>query len=158
MVSEARPSPSVPRTTASFSSAIRWGSSISKESSLRAMAAVLNPIAFRDRIPSVFHSVFSSKKVHGIWNTVPMLTRIARRYSGLLHPGVSSTASIPRAAAERKIAPILVGFTTFSRTAILRAFLHTSTISGNAGRRIAQSIPLVSLNPVSCVNTSNSAV
>ena len=26
------------------------------------------------------------------------------------------------------------------------------------GRRIAQSIPLVSLNPVSCVNTSNSAV
>ena len=51
-----------------------------------------------------------------------MLTRIALLYKGSLHAGVRSTASICRAAAERNMAPILVGFTISSNTAILCAF------------------------------------
>ena len=45
-----------------------------------------------------------------------MLTRMARRYRGSLPALVSSTASMPSAAAERKIAPRFVGFITFSST------------------------------------------
>ena len=62
--------------------------------------------------------VHGQKMVHGIWNTVPILTRIALRYKGSLQPEVRSTASIFRAAAERNIAPMFVGLTTFSRMAI----------------------------------------
>ena len=38
-------------------------------------------------------------RVHGTWNTVPIDTRAARRYSGSWHDGVTSTASMPSAAA-----------------------------------------------------------
>ena len=86
-----------------------------------------------------------------------MLTRIARRYSGSLHAGVSSTASILSAAAERKIAPTFVGFTTFSSTAIRLASLQISCGVRSFGRYMAQSIPRVSLKPVSFASTSNSA-
>lgn len=47
-----------------------------------------------------------------------MLTRTARRVSGSQHVEVSSTASMPSAAAERKIAPMFVASTTFSKTAM----------------------------------------
>ncbi len=65
---------------------------------------------------------------------------------------------MPSAAAERKIAPMFVGFITFSSTAILRAPQQTSSAEGSAGRRIAQSMPRVSRKPVSCVSTSSGAV
>ena len=57
-----------------------------------------------------------SMRVHGTWNTVPIETRIARRYSGSAHRGVTSTASTPSAAALRKTAPTLVWSTMSSRT------------------------------------------
>lgn len=47
-------------------------------------------------------------RAQGTWNTVPMETRDARRNSGSWQAGVSSTASMPRAAALRKMAPMLV--------------------------------------------------
>ena len=72
-----------------------------------------------------------------------MLTRTALRYSGSLPCEVSSTASIPSAAAERNIAPMFVGFITFSSTAILCAPSHIASGSGSSGRSIAHSIPLV---------------
>ena len=43
------------------------------------IAAVLNPRFCRICIPSCGHTVFLSKYVQGIWNTVPMLTLAARR-------------------------------------------------------------------------------
>ena len=50
---------------------------------------------------------------------------------------------MPSAAAERKIAPMFVGFITFSSTATRAAFVHSSATDGSAGRRMAQSIPRV---------------
>ena len=67
-------------------------------------------------------------------------------------------ASTFRAAALRKIAPKLVGFTTSSKMAILFAFPQISSTLGRGLRRMAASIPRVNLYPVSFVNTSNSAV
>ena len=64
---------------------------------------------------------------------------------------------MPSAAAERKIAPIFVGFITFSRTTTRLALFRTSTGSEGFGLRIAQSMPRVRWNPVSCVRTSSSA-
>ena len=87
-----------------------------------------------------------------------MLTLIERRYSGSLLALVSTTASMPRAAAERKMAPTFVGFMTSSSTATRRALLQISSTVGSFGRYMAQSIPRVSLKPVSCVRTSSSAV
>ncbi len=86
-----------------------------------------------------------------------MLTRLARRYRGSLPAAVSRTASMPSAAAERKIAPMLVGFITFSSTAIRRARVQISSTVGSGGRRMAQSMPRVRWKPVSWVNTSSSA-
>ena len=72
-----------------------------------------------------------------------MLTRTARRYSGSLPALVSSTASMPSAAAERKIAPRFVGFITFSSTATRAAVCSSAAGSRGCGRRIAQSMPRV---------------
>ena len=47
-------------------------------------------------------------RAQGTWNTVPMATREARRNSGSWQEGVSSTASMPKAAALRKMAPMFV--------------------------------------------------
>ena len=65
---------------------------------------------------------------------------------------------MPRAAAQRKMAPTLVGFITFSSTAMRRALAQTSATEGRGGRRMAHSIPRVRWKPVSCVSTSREAV
>ena len=72
-----------------------------------------------------------------------MLTRTARRHSGSQHPGESSTASMPSAAALRKMAPMLVESTMFSSTATRFAPAQTSSTLRGAGRRMAQSTPRV---------------
>ena len=79
------------------------------ESSLRAMAAVRNPNPLRLLTGLSSH-------VHGTRNTDPIDTRTARRFSGSHELLVSSTASMPKAAAERKMAPMLVVSVTPSIT------------------------------------------
>ena len=73
-----------------------------------------------------------------------MLTRTARRLRGSQQVGVTSTASICRAAAERKIAPTLVGSTMPSSTATRLARAHSSSTEGSLGRRMAHRMPRVS--------------
>src|SRR4029453_648263 len=51
----------------------------------------------------------------------PTAPRDVRRYSGSLHVGSSSTASIPRPAADRSTTPRLVGLLTRSSTTRRRA-------------------------------------
>ena len=72
-----------------------------------------------------------------------MLTRMERRYRGSLQEAVNSTPSMERAAAERKMAPTLVGFVTFSSTTILRVPAQTVSGSGRLLRRMAHRAPLV---------------
>ena len=50
---------------------------------------------------------------------------------------------MPRAAADRKMAPMLVESTTPSSTAMRRAPAQTSSTAGRAGRRMAHSTPRV---------------
>ena len=90
--------------------------------------------------------------------SLDVLTREARRYRGSLPAAVSSTASMPRPAAQRKIAPRLVGFITFSSTAMRRALAQTASAVGRGGRRMAQRMPRVRWKPVSRVSTSREAV
>ena len=73
-----------------------------------------------------------------------MLTRTARRLSGSEHDGVSKIAPTPKAAAERKIAPMFVLSTMFSSTATRRAPAQSVSGSGSCGRRMAHRIPRVS--------------
>ena len=61
---------------------------------------------------------------------------------------------MPRAAALRKIAPMLVVSTTESMTAMRRALVHTCSTDGNCGRRMAQSTPRVRVYPVSRLSSS----
>ena len=106
------------------------------ELSVSAMAAVRKPSLPKSlREPSI--------QVHGIRKTVPIDTLTARRFSGSQELRVSSTASIPKAAAERKIAPMLVVSTTPSITTMRRAPRQTSAILRTAGRRMAQRTPRV---------------
>jgi hypothetical protein len=65
---------------------------------------------------------------------LPMLTRMARRYSGSAHRGLIRTASMPSAAAERNTAPRLVWSTISSSTATRRAPARTSPrVAGRGG-------------------------
>ena len=73
-----------------------------------------------------------------------MLTRTARRWRGSQQVGVTSTPSMWRAAAERKMAPTLVGSTMPSSTATRLAPAHSSSTAGREGRRMAHSTPRVS--------------
>ena len=124
--------------TDSRGSAASRGSSMGRESLVRAMATL--------RKPSVRTlSIGSSTHVHGTRNTEPMDTRTARRLSGSHELRVSSTASMAKAAAERKMAPMLVVSTTPSMTTMRRASLQISLTAGSAGRRMAQSTPRVSV-------------
>ena len=69
-----------------------------------------------------------------------------------------STASTLRAAADRKIAPTLVGFTTCSRIAMRRLSAASASQEGRSGLFMAASIPRVKTKPVSCRKTSSEAV
>ena len=82
---------------------------------------------YKKQYGKTYEEDFESIKAQGIWNTVPMLTLMARRYSGSEQDLVRRTASMPRAAAERKIAPTLVGFIIFSRNAMRLEFLRISS-------------------------------
>ena len=89
MVVGAKPSPSVPNTSASFGSAARRASSSGTESSDNAIAAVANPSSCSSGRPPFAQaplpargSASSPMRVHGTWNTVPIDTRTARRYNG----------------------------------------------------------------------------
>ena len=106
------------------------------ELSVSAMATVRNPNLPKSlREPSI--------QVHGTRKTVPIDTLTARRFNGSQELCVSNTASIPKAAAERKMAPILVVSTTPSITTMRRASRHTSSMLRIAGRRMAQRTPRV---------------
>ena len=116
------------------------------ESSVSAIAAVRKPSARSRAIPRSGQSPGASPMyVHGTWNTVPMLTRTARRQNGSQQVGVARMASTPSAAAERKSAPTFVESATPSSTATRRAPAQTASTSGSCGRRIAQSTPRVSV-------------
>ena len=95
-------------------------------------------------------------RVHGTWKTVPMETRIERRYSGSAHCGVTSTASTPSAAAERNIAPTFVWSTMSSSTATVRAPSSSSATPGSSGRCMAASAPRCRWKPVSCSSSASS--
>ena len=73
-----------------------------------------------------------------------MLTLIARLQSGSQQVGDSSTASMPSAAAERKIAPIFVESTIPSKTAMRLAPPQTLSAERGGFLRIAQNTPRVS--------------
>ena len=95
-----------------------------------------------------------SSQAHGIRKTDPIETLTARRFNGSQELRVSNMASIPRAAAERKIAPMLVVSTTPSMTAIRRAPLHISSTLFGVGRCMAQRTPRVSVYPVNVASSS----
>ena len=147
MVACGRPSPSLPMTIASRGSAISWALSIDTERSVRAMAAVRNPILLRlCNGPSI--------QVQGMENTAPIDTLTERRVKGSHDVRVSKAASMPRAEAERNIAPTLVESTTPSITTTRFAPPHTSSTVGGKGRRMAHSTPRVSTYPVSVARSS----
>ena len=114
------------------------------ESFVRAMAMVLKPWDFKRENKEGFSLLFSDfSLVQGIWNTVPMLTLEARRYKGSEHPGVNKIPSMFRAAAERKMEPIFVGFTTSSSITIRFLSAIIFAASGSVFLFITQSIPRV---------------
>ena len=115
------------------------------------MAAVLNPNHLKSRIVPSIHA-------QGIKKTDPIDTLTARRFNGSQELRVNNTASIPRAAAERKIAPTLVLSTTPSITTMRRAFRQTSSTLRNTGRYIAHNTPRVKTYPVNVANSSRSPV
>ena len=123
------------------------------------MAAVLKPRVCSCCMPCSGQSAAVEPIwVQGTWNTVPMLTRTARRHSGSQQEGVTSTASMFNAAALRKMAPMLVESTMPSSTATRRALRQTSATVGSRGRCIAHSTPRVSSKPVSWASMARSAV
>ena len=84
-----------------------------------------------------------SSQVQGTKKTVPIDTRIDRRFRGSHELVVSKTASMPKAAADRKIAPMLVVSTTPSIKAMRLAVRQIVSTVGNSGLRMAQSTPRV---------------
>ena len=136
MVSAGRPSPSVPMMIASLGRVVSSGESMGVESSVSAMAAVAKPSECSCSMPP-------SSQLQGTRKTLPMETRTARRLSGSHELRVSSTASMPSAAAERNMAPMLVVSTTPSMTTMRLALWHISSTGGSMGRCIAHSTPRV---------------
>ena len=127
-------------------------------SPVSASAQVEKPIARRRESPASGQSAaLSPMRAQGTWNTAPMLTRTARRFSASQVVGVSSTASTPSAAAERKIAPTFVASTMPSSTATRRAPRQASSGAGSGFLFMAQSTPRVSGKPVSFSSTAASA-
>ena len=132
------PWPSAPSTKATFRSGLRSTASSSTAPSVRARASTSKPASCSRSIPAPGQA---SSLVHGTWKTVPIETRIERRYSGSAHCGVTSTASTPSAAAERNIAPTFMWSTMSSSTATVRASRSRSAAAGSSGRCIAASAP-----------------
>src|SRR5699024_2653730 len=99
------PWPSAPSTKATFRPEPRSTASSVEAPSLRASASTSNPAPCSSSTPSRGQV---GSRVQGTWKTVPIDTRIERRYSGSAHCGLTSTASTPSAAAERNMAPTLV--------------------------------------------------
>ena len=147
MVFFGRPSPSVPMIIARRGSVFRTGSSSVMESSVNAIATVLKPSLCSD-------SMGASSQVQGIRKTLPIDTLTARRFRGSQVSRVRMTASIPKAAADRKIAPIFVVSVTPSMTTTRRASRRTSLTDGICFRRMAQRTPRVSVYPVSDASNS----
>ena len=106
--------------------------------SVKARATVVKPRDFNDDIGASSH-------VQGTKKTLPIDTLTARRLSGSHDVGVSKTASTPMAAAERKMAPMLVVSVTPSMTATRLAPWHTSSTVGAGRRRMAHKTPRVSV-------------
>ena len=132
---------------ANLGSVAKMGLSIEIDFSVSAIATVRNP--------SLCSSLGEpSNQAHGIRKTDPIETLTARRFNGSQELRVSNMASIPRAAAERKIAPMLVVSTTPSMTAIRRAPLHISSTLFDVGRCMAQRTPRVSVYPVNVASSS----
>ena len=132
---------------ANLGSVAKMGLSIEIDFSVSAIATVRNP--------SLCNSLGEpSNQAHGIRKTDPIETLTARRFNGSQELRVSNMASIPRAAAERKIAPMLVVSTTPSMTAIRRAPLHISSTLFDVGRCMAQRTPRVSIYPVNLASSS----
>ena len=123
-------------TIANLDSFTKAGLSIGIESSVSAIAAVRKP-----NLPKSLREPFI--QAHGTKKTAPIDTLTTRRFNGSQELRVSNTASIPRAAAERKIAPMLVASTTLSMTTMRRASRHTSSMLRGSGRRMAQRTPRV---------------
>ena len=98
---EESPSPSVPNRMANRSGGSAARSSKATASSLSANAATVKPAAWRVGIASRQ----DVSRAQGSAKTVPMLTLIARRYSGSAERGANSTPSQPSPAAFRIIAP-----------------------------------------------------
>ena len=132
----AKPSPSVPITSAKRGSAFSAGSSSEIDRSVSAMAAVRKPNACNSPMGS-------ADQAQGTRNTLPIDTRTARRLSGSQAVRDSTTASMPKAAAERKIAPMLVASVTPSITHTRAASRTTSATDVSGRRRMAQSTPRV---------------
>ena len=63
-----------------------------------------------------------------------MLTRPLLRYKGSLESVVIKTPSMPKAAAERKMAPTFVGLTTLSKTPTLACLGKAAANSTRLGR------------------------
>ncbi len=91
-----------------------------------------------------------SSRVQGSEKTAPMATLIERRYSGSAQRGDSRTASKPRAAPERKIAPTLVWSTMSSSTSTDRAPARTESTEGSGSRASEASAPRWTWKPVTC--------
>ena len=76
---------------------------------------------------SFSESMGRSSHVHGTRNTEPIDTLTDRRFSGSQEVGVSSTPSMPSAAADLNMAPMLVVSVTPSITTMRRELRHTSS-------------------------------
>ena len=136
---------------ASLGTVFSSGASIEIDLSVRAIAAVRNPYRASD-------STGSFSTVHGTRNTDPIDTLTERRFNGSHDESVSSTPSIPKAAAERKMAPTFVESTTPSITTTLLASRQMLSTLRSPGRRMAHSTPRVNVYPVSRESSSRSPV
>ena len=158
MTSFGRPVPSVPKRTATFSFALISSLSTLVESSVSAIATVLNPCELR--ILSIAIPVESSSAAcaHGIWKTVPMLVLAVRLVSGSTDACVRSTPSIPSAAADLNIAPTFAGFATSTKTAMRFLSLKNSSTAKSGLRLSATHSPRTSVCPVRLTTTSLVAI
>jgi hypothetical protein len=143
------PGPSAPKSRAvrsRWAGVSRWRGTASGAG---VIASTVNPAARTCASPSGQ----GSSRAYGTAKTSPMLTRTLRRYSGSAQEGESSTASTPRAATARKIAPRLVWLLTSSRITTRRAPARASAASSRGRRWKEASTPRCTWKPVACSST-----